>query len=154
MTLHIRYGNLEETYLTGRTVHKLARELANDIIEEVHSVPGPVVWLTGSSYLPPLRSFTTAERVWDADNNRDGELWAWFVEMVEDHLSAANIALECPDYDNALYAVDLKRWQYKEPTFTTPGFPSVPDDLPDDLNDEWEPVDPDAVDDNAENPRE
>ena len=154
MTLHIRDGSLEETYLTDRTVRKLARELADSIIEEVHSLPGPVVWLTGNSYIPPMRSFPAAERVYQSVSNDDGELFEWFGDLVRGHLDAASITLECPDYDNALYAVDLKRWQYRDPTFSDPNFPSVPDDYGDDLADEWEPVDTEAVDDNAENPRE
>jgi hypothetical protein len=135
-------------------VRKMARELADAIISDARTVHGPVVWVTSNQYMPPMRSFPSAEYVYQADNNRDGELFAFMVELVEDHLNSANVLLESPDYDNALYVVDLNRWQYKERQFSTPYFPSVPDDDSDDLNDEWEPVDTLAVDDNAENPRE
>jgi hypothetical protein len=126
------YGSTEELpYVLGNgTVREYAETVADSIIEEARTEPGPVVWITGNSYMPPLRSITLAERVYQADNNDDGELWAWFTEMVEGRLQAADVAMECPDYDNALYAVDLRRWQYREDT-----------DYSDDLNDEWEPKD-------------
>ena len=129
--------------LGGRVVRRIAREIADSIIEDARTEPGPVVWITGNAYVPPLRSIPQAEYVWQAENNEDGELFAWLTEMVEDHLSAASVLLECPDYDNALYAVDLRRWQYRDT-----------DEPVEDLNEEWEPVDPNATDDNAENPRE
>lgn len=117
-------------YVVGEgMVREIATDIASAIIEDARTVHGPVVWLTGNSYVPAFRSFDMAERVWNAENNQDGELFAFLVELVEDLLRAADVAMESPDYDNALYAVDLKRWQYvEEPTG---------DD--DDLNDEWEP---------------
>lgn len=120
----------ELPYVLGNDmVREIANDIANSIIEDARTVHGPVVWLTGNSYVPAFRSFDMAERVWNAENNQDGELFAFLVELVEDLLRAADVAMESPDYDNALYAVDLKRWQYvEEPTG---------DD--DDLNDEWEP---------------
>lgn len=134
------------TYLSNETVYNYAREIADTIISDARTVHGPVVWITGNSHMPPFRAVSdAAEEVWQADNNHEGELFAWLVGMVEDHLSAASVALECPDYDNALYAVDLKRWQYRD---------TDPRELINDLNDEWEPVDQLAVDDHAENPRE
>lgn len=130
--------------LTDGQVRGIAGRIAGSLIEDARNVHGPVVWVTGNSYMPAFRSFDEAERVWQAEANADGELFAFLVEEVERHLSAAYVALEQPEYDNALYVVDLKRWQYRE---------DVPADSFD-LNDEWEPVDPHAVDDNAENPRE
>ena len=125
------YRRTEELpYVLGNdTVREYAREIADSIIEDARTVHGPVVWITGNAYMPPLRSITLAERVYQADNNRDGELFAWLVEMVEDRLRDANVTLECPDYDNALYAVDMNRWRY------------IGDDDghdADDLNDDWE----------------
>lgn len=134
----------ELPYTLGEdTVRKIARRIADSLIANARSLHGPVVWVTGNAYMPPFRDLGEAERVWNADNNRDGGLFAFLVETVEDHLSAASLALESPEWDNALYVVDLARWQYREDA-----------DDAEDLNDEWEPVDPDAVDDNAENPRE
>lgn len=169
------YADKLPVVLGGGRVREMAREVADGIIEAARNLEGPVVWITGNAYVPPLRDITAAEYVWQADNNRDGELWAWFAEMVDDRLQAASVLMECPDYDNALYAVDLQRWEYRdypvcrgcggrlEETDQYPevGYVHADDaddthlpDLDDDLNSEWEPRDPDAVDDNAENPRE
>ncbi|HZZ17163.1 MAG TPA: hypothetical protein VFE08_14510 [Candidatus Sulfotelmatobacter sp.] len=137
-------------YILGNArVREIAREIADGIISDARTQPGPVVWITGNSYMPPLRSIAQAEYVYNAENNDDGELFAFLVELIEDHLSAANVAMESPEYDNALYVVDLKRWQYRDDDDVHDGTAEY-----DDLNDEWEPVDILAVDDNAENPRE
>jgi hypothetical protein len=114
--------------LSDDDVRSIAREISASIISDARNMAGPVVWVTGNSYMPPLRSIAAAERVWQAANNDDGELWAFLVEQVETQLSDASVALECPDYDNALYAVDLRRWRYVE------------DAAGDDLNDEWEAI--------------
>lgn len=169
------YANALPVVLGAGRVRALAIEVADAITQAARTEAGPVVWITSNSYVPPLRSVTQAEYVWNAANNDDGELWAWFAEMVEGTLSDNEVALECPDYDNALYAVDLQRWEYRdypvcrgcggrlEETDQYPevGYVHADDaddthlpDLDDDLNSEWEPRDPDAVDDNAENPRE
>lgn len=124
------YAEKLPVILGAGVVRKLAIELADEITQDARTVHGPVVWITGNAYMPPLRDLAQAEIVWQAENNRDGELWAWFVEMVEGTLRDNDVALECPDYDNALYAVDLQRWQYREDTETTDA---------EDLNDEWEP---------------
>lgn len=133
--------------LTDGEVRGIAGRLAGSLIAEARNLHGPVVWVTGNQYVPAFRSFTEAERVWNAENNTDGELFAFLVEQVEDHLSAASVALEAPEHDNSLYVVDLKRWQYRED-----GNSDVTETF--DINDEWEPVDTLAVDDHAENPRE
>jgi len=124
------YADKLPVILGEGVVREIAREIADDIISDARTVHGPVVWITGNSYMPPMRSIPAAESVWDAENNRDGELFAWLVEMVEAHLTEAGVLLEAPDYDNALYAVDLKRWQYKD---------DAEAEAADDLNDQWEP---------------
>lgn len=150
---------VEETAkFSEQTIRNYARTIAADLIEDARLSDEPVVFVTGNAYVPAFRSFSLAEEVWQndmdaADDASDGN-FPWLVELVEDELSRAEVALEAPDYDNSLYVVDLKRWQYRDPTFSNPNFPSVPDDYSDDLNDEWEPRDQDAVDDHAENPRE
>lgn len=112
--------------LADGEVRGIAGRLAGSIIADARASDQPVVWITGNSYMPPLRSFTEAERVWNAANNEDGELFAFLVEELERHLNAADVLMESPDCDNALYAVDMRRWQYVE------------DHAGDDLNDEWE----------------
>lgn len=90
-----------------------AREITASIIESARtSGDDPIAWVTGNSYMPPLRSFAAAEQVWQDDE--DGEDFAYLTERVEARLADAQVALECPDYDNALYAVDLKRFEYVE----------------------------------------
>lgn len=121
-------------YVLGEgTVRTMAREIADSIISDARTLHGPVIWITGNAYMPPMRAVADAERVYQADNNRDGELWAWFTEMVEAHLSEADVYLGIPDYDNALYVVDLRRWQLSEAA------ENYDLDAIDDLNDEWEP---------------
>jgi hypothetical protein len=95
-------------------VWEMAEELAGYIIADVRTVEGPVVWLTGNAYMPPLRSFPIADRVWNAMNNRDGELFAYFAEVLEEKLTEAHVYMGCPDYDNSLWACDLKRWAFRE----------------------------------------
>lgn len=122
------YATALPVILGAGRVRALAREVADAIISDARTLHGPVVWITSNAYMPPMRDILQAEYVYQAENNRDGELWAWFVEMVEGTLRDNMVALECPDYDNALYAVDLNRWQYREGA-----------DDAEDLNDEWEP---------------
>lgn len=140
--------------LTDGQVRGIAGRIAGALISDARNNPGPVVWVTGNSYMPPFRSFDEAERVWNAEANADGELFAFLVELVEDHLNRASVILESPDWDNALYVVDLKRWQYIDDTTIQGEKRHNPDYDEWDINSEWEPVDPLAVDDHAENPRE
>lgn len=130
LSAHIFWRTEELPYVLGNDmVREIANDIATSIIEDARTSTGPVVWVTGNSYVPPFRSFDMAERVWNAENNDDGELFHFLVELVEILLRDADVVLECPDYDNALYAVDLKRWRY-----------TGDDDGSDaeDLNDEWE----------------
>ena len=117
--------------MDDETVRLYAKAIADSIIADARYVYGPVVWITGNSYMPPMRSIDLAEEVWQSEENNDGELFAWLVEMVEERLDEADVLLECPDYDNALYAVDLRRWQHVEESNN---------DITEtwDINDEWE----------------
>lgn len=129
-------------YILGAgNVRKAAHEIARSIIRDARASTTPVVWVTSNRYVPPMRDFNAAEYVNDAENNSDGELFAFLVELVEDELGMAEVTLEAPEWDNALYAVDLKRWQFREDAADA-----------EDLNDEWEEIS--GVDDAAENPRE
>ena len=130
------YSRTEELpYVMGDAmVREIANDIATSIIEDARTVHGPVVWVTGNSYVPAFRSFDMAERVWNADNNHGGELFAFLVELVEQRLKDNHVLMECPEYDNALYAVDLNRWQYRD-LYTGNGDYTGTDDI----NDEWEP---------------
>lgn len=88
---------------------------------------GPIIWLTSNNYMPPLRSLDACERVWQLD--RDGELFATMVESLERALDESRVYMAAPEYDNALYVVDLERWEHIDE-----------EDMPegaDDLADEW-----------------
>ena len=115
------------TYMTAIEMHNNARTVADAIIADARTLHGPIVWITGNNYMPPLRAVPAASAVWDADNNDDGELFARFVELLEGYLQEADVLLECPEWDNALYAVDLKRWKFLEHDATG-----------NELGDEWE----------------
>lgn len=114
-----------------RTVglNNAAREIADSITTSAReSGDDPIAWVTGNAFMPPLRSFTAAERVWQADDT--GEDFQRLHEKVEARLADAQVALECPEHDNALYAVDLSRWEY------------VDEDTPGDhetLQQDWQP---------------
>jgi hypothetical protein len=130
-----RYGYTDTLpYVLGDgRVREIAEEIAGSIIQDARNVEGPVVWITGNSYMPPLRSVTQAERVYQADNNHGGELWTYLVETLEALLERANVYLGSPDYDNALYAVDMRRWQWVDPD-------DPQNNDTDDLNLEWERI--------------
>jgi hypothetical protein len=103
-----------------------AESIATEIIADARaSGDDPIVWVTGNRYMPPLRSFDAAEAIWQADE--DGTAFAILAESLEAHLDNARVSLDCPDYDNALYAVDLARFEFVE----SDG---------DNLGDDWKPI--------------
>ena len=116
--------------LTDGEIRGIAGRIAGSIIETARSSDRPIAWLTGNSYFPAFRSFTEAEHVWDAQYYVEAEIFPFLVEEVERHLDKAEVLMAQPDYDNALFAVDMKRW-----TCTFADYPCV-----DDMNDEWESI--------------
>jgi len=93
-------------------VVQLGKLVARDVITPVaRESTEPVVALTGNSYMPPLRSIEEAEVVWQCDTNTS-ELFVTFVQSVEEELRMQGVELGSPDYDNMLYVIDLRRWQY------------------------------------------
>jgi hypothetical protein len=128
-----RYGDAIElpVVMGGGMVRRLARDVADQIIVAARtSGADPIAWVTSNAMMPPLRWFARAEHVWQAGNNGDGELWAWFAELVEQHVADANVALECPEWDNQLYAVDLARFEFTESADGKT------------LQDDWQPIAP------------
>lgn len=109
-------------------VRNVASIIAQGMIEVARSAPRtePVQFVTGNSYMPPLRSFPNAEAIWRDDE--DGSLFEQLTEEIEAILSNANVLLACPDYDNALYVVDLARFEHVEG-----------DDY-DSLQNDWRPI--------------
>jgi hypothetical protein len=101
--------------MSRNVAKRAAREIAGQIITAARtSGSDPIAWVTGNAMMPPLRWFDAAERIWQLPAAADMQPWESLVERVEDLLSSANVAMECPDYDNALYAVDLARFEYAE----------------------------------------
>lgn len=91
---------------------RAATLLAREVVETVRSrseQDGPIQWLTGNSFMPPLRSLPEAERVY-----QEGTDMAWdaFSETFFAALESANVLCEAPEYDNALYCVDLSVWEH------------------------------------------
>jgi hypothetical protein len=108
-----------------------ARQIADSIIFNARtSGDDPIVFVTGNSYVPPLRSFALAEQVWELmyTTSSGQDAYALLEELVERYLDDADVALECPEYDDALYAVDLARFEYRE------------NDAAQYLQDDWFPV--------------
>lgn len=70
-----------------------------------------VVFVTGNSYYPALRSYPEMEAIWQRSAGEFMEAAEAVVRAVED----ANVYLGVPDYDNALYAVDLERFELIDP---------------------------------------
>jgi hypothetical protein len=112
---------------TEEQLQDIASDIASDMVTTARNSADPVVFVTGNSYMPPLRSYPGAECVWQGDQDSDD--WSYLTELVEDILQDSEVYLGCPDYDNALYVVDLRRFVYAD----------NPD--ADSLSDEWAPID-------------
>lgn len=98
--------------LTNDQVIALAEADAAQAIEIARSSTEPVEFITNNAYMPPLRGFGQAETVWASDSNDGGDLFTLYDEVFEKALEAANVYIGCPDYDNALYVVDMNRWEH------------------------------------------
>lgn len=115
------------TDLTDAQIETAAREIADQIIDAArNSGSDPIAWVTSNAMMPPLRWYSAAEAIWQEDDT--GEAFEYLGETVERYLSDASVALECPDYDNALYAVDLARFEYSKSEDSET------------LQDEWRPI--------------
>lgn len=112
-------------------VDTAAREIAEDMISAARSAPltEPVQFVTGNSYMPPLRSYSAAETIWQADNPN---AWEELTETLDRLLDEANVILDCPDWDNTLYVVDIARFEYVGDSETDG----------DTLHDDWAPIAP------------
>jgi hypothetical protein len=118
-------------------IEQLGFLIARDVIQPMlrdddgspHPTEGAVVWITSNRYMPPWRDLEDVEAIWQAEGNEDGYC-SHLIERIEEVCgNQLGLFIATPDYDNALYAVDLKVWEYIDP-----------DDQehdPSDLNDEW-----------------
>jgi len=109
------------------SVTQLGRLVARDVIAPVarQSAFEPVVWLTSNNYMPPLRSIDEAEAIWQLEGLEDDDVWGAFVEALESALEEEQVYMAQPEYDNALYVVNLAQWEHV-------------DSDSDNLNDEWQ----------------
>jgi hypothetical protein len=121
MMLQLVMDNVTEDIMAAAV--QAATLLARDITEDARQSVNPVCFITGNSMMPPLRELHAAEIIWQTD--QAGDVWERFHEALEHHLQEHKVLMASPEYDNALYVVDLVRWM-----------PSDAED-PDDLNDEW-----------------
>lgn len=100
-------GNLNADLMAA--AQQAAKLIARDVIAPVaRESKTPVAELTGNSYMPPIRSLSDVETIYQADEN--GDVWEIFYEALEHALDEEGIKMGCPDYDNALYVVDTRRW--------------------------------------------
>jgi hypothetical protein len=133
------WGNISTegaAYIIGDGhVTEIAKAIASSMIAVARMAAEdcPVEFVTGNSYMPPLRAYNDADKIWNCDNGYASSdpdahvaVWEFFVEELEGLLSEANVYLGSPDYDNSLYVVDLARFEYVENTQAKT------------LNDEWE----------------
>ncbi|HEY1700763.1 MAG TPA: hypothetical protein VGG75_13705 [Trebonia sp.] len=100
-------------------VRRYAYEIAVLVTHAARESNTPVVHVTGNSYVPPLRSFAGAELVWSADNGAHSAdefagpaLYEFLTCELKRLLDEANVYLDSPPDDNALYVVDLNRWRW------------------------------------------
>lgn len=113
--------------MTDEEIQAVATEVADSVAADARASDGPVVFVTGNSYMPPWRSFPAIETVWQADDS--GDDYEALVEAVERALEERQVYIDCPEWDNAIYAVDLRRWKYRES-----------EEEAETLSGEWEPV--------------
>lgn len=96
-----------------------AHEIADDMISVARSSgPNPIAWVTGNPYMPPLRAYAAADQVWKTPRayweSGESDAWEVLTEELERLLSKADVVMDCPDYDNSIYVVDLARFEYVE----------------------------------------
>lgn len=120
--------------MTDAHIRRIAAGIAESVITDARSSGAdPIAWVTGNQMMPPLRSFDAAEDVWQHPANDDGEAFAYLVETLEGMLSDADVALEAPEHDNSLYAVDLARFEYAD----REGLAMAEGET---LQDDWQPI--------------
>jgi hypothetical protein len=82
-----------------------------EIAPEAKASTEAVLFITGNSYMPPLRAYSCSEQVWVIDLP---DVWEVYVERLEQRLTELNVYLGSPEDDNSLYVVDLARFEYVE----------------------------------------
>lgn len=116
-------GNAQAAPIDADTALREANEMAEraaiadaqDAITIARESTEPVCFITGNSYMPPLRAFGRAEDFWAASHEVDNYMltpWEVYVETFDRTIDDASVLMECPEYDNALYVVDIARFEY------------------------------------------
>jgi hypothetical protein len=130
LQLETDIADLEQQIVCAE-VRKSAAEAAQVIVRLAReSGDDPIAWVTGSQYMPPIRSIAAAEEWYQKDQEGtpyEG-MFGYFCEEVEQVLETENVLMASPDTDNALYAVDMQRWQH------------AGNDDAETLQGEWKPV--------------
>jgi hypothetical protein len=92
---------------------QLGWQVATYIIAPMAKTSGDeaVTFITGNSYMPPLRDIGPSEDIWLATSN-ELELWNMYSEAIETRLDELQVYMASPEDDNSLYVVDLERFKY------------------------------------------
>lgn len=107
---------------------QLAWQVANYRIAPIaRESSEPVVFITGNSHVPSLRAYDVSEEVWNLD---DAGVWEAYGEAILERCAEMQIYIAEPEYDNALYVVDLARFEANEDAEVAP-----------EATDEWRPID-------------
>lgn len=130
----LTYDKIEQA--AGGDIDQYARLLVwDEIMPAAKESTEPVVWITGNSYMPPIRALDRIDEFWQRTANHGhilhdmaDTLWCHLVEAIEDECEKQQIHMASPEWDNALYVVDERRWEYVE---NTDG---------ESLNDDWVPI--------------
>jgi hypothetical protein len=88
-----------------RAANLLSQEVVDNVRANEHN---SVQWMTGNHFMPPLRSLPEAERVYQEGTD---DAWETFSERFFSALEEAQVYCAAPEYDNALYCVDLRVWE-------------------------------------------
>jgi hypothetical protein len=95
------------------SAEQLGRLIARHEIAPVAADSGdePVVALTGNSYMPPIRALDNVEEVWQTN---DMDAFEALMDGIESELEVLNVSMSSPDFDNALYVIDLNRFEMSD----------------------------------------
>lgn len=128
---------LHESIMTdlGYDIDQYAGLVVRDVIAPVaRESEHPIEWLTSNRYMPAIRDLDRMDDFYTAIE--DGhvfakmahDVWVMLVEAIESECEKQQIFMASPEWDNALYVVDLKRWELSE------------NEDGDNMNDDWVPV--------------
>jgi hypothetical protein len=122
-----------------KTMAKAAKAAEADAAEVIAAVRAaseadrrqPIVWITSNAYFPPLREVGSADLYYSGSFWNPSYSWMAYAETFEECLEAANIYLGSPEYDNCLYCVDMRLWQFRD---------DLEAEEADSLDEEWQPA--------------